>query len=48
MTSFWPDVRVREIPPAELAPFGDPATLFRNVNSPEDYEALAHEARRRL
>jgi molybdopterin-guanine dinucleotide biosynthesis protein A len=37
MTSFWPDVRVREVPAAELAAFGDPAILFRNVNSPEDY-----------
>jgi molybdopterin-guanine dinucleotide biosynthesis protein A len=46
MTSFWPDVRVREIPVAELAPFGDPAVIFRNVNSPEDYEALARVARR--
>lgn len=38
MTSFWPDVRVREVGPAELAPFGDPAQFFCNVNSPEDYE----------
>ena len=36
MTSFWPDVRVREVPEAELARFGDPAALFRNVNNPED------------
>jgi molybdopterin-guanine dinucleotide biosynthesis protein A len=46
MTSFWPDVRVREIPAAELATFGDLAAIFRNVNSREDYEALAREARR--
>lgn len=46
MTSFWPDVLVREIPVAELATFGDPAAIFRNVNSPEDYEALARETRR--
>ena len=39
MTSFWPEVRVREVPEAELASFGDPASLFRNVNSREDYEA---------
>jgi molybdopterin-guanine dinucleotide biosynthesis protein A len=36
MTSFWPDVRVREVREGELARFGDPAALFRNVNSPED------------
>lgn len=41
MTSFWSDVTVRELPASELAPFGDPAEIFRNLNSPEDYEALA-------
>jgi len=43
MTSFWPDVRVREVPAAELAAFGDPQSLFRNVNSPEDYAVLRTE-----
>ena len=38
MTSFWPDVRVREVAAAELAAFGDPAALLRNLNTPEDYE----------
>ena len=38
MTCFWPDVRVREAGPAELAGFGDPAVLLRNVNTPEDYD----------
>ena len=38
MTVFWPDVRVREVGSDELAPFGDPAELFLNVNAPEDYE----------
>jgi len=38
MTSFWPDVRVREVVPAELAAFGDPDVLFLNVNDPADYE----------
>jgi len=38
MTSFWPDVRVQEVGPAELAAFGDPDVLFLNVNTPEDYE----------
>ena len=36
MTSFWPDVRVRELPPEELHAFGDVAELFRNLNRPED------------
>jgi len=36
MTSFWPDVRVREMPPEELRVFGDVAELFRNLNTPED------------
>jgi molybdopterin-guanine dinucleotide biosynthesis protein A len=38
MTAFWPEVRVREVAPAELRAFGDPARIFRNVNSPEDYD----------
>ena len=38
MTCFWPDVRVREVGQEELAAFGDVDRLFRNVNSPEDYE----------
>lgn len=38
MKAFWPDVRVREVAPAELQAFGDPATLFLNVN---DHEAAA-------
>jgi len=37
MTCFWPDVRVRTLAEAELAAFGDPREMFRNVNSPEDY-----------
>lgn len=36
MTSFWPEVRVHELRPSELAAFGDPATLFHNVNAPAD------------
>jgi molybdopterin-guanine dinucleotide biosynthesis protein A len=38
MTSFWPDVRVRRVEPAEVSVFGDPATIFLNVNSPDDFE----------
>jgi len=39
MTAFWPDVRVRRVEAAELAAFGDPGHLFRNLNTPDDYEA---------
>jgi molybdopterin-guanine dinucleotide biosynthesis protein A len=39
MTCFWPDVRVRQPGPAEIAAFGDPTALLRNVNAPEDYDA---------
>lgn len=38
--SFWPAVRVRWIDVDELRPFGDPATLFANVNTLEDYVRL--------
>lgn len=41
MTCFWPDVRVREVGPGELAALGDPDTMLRNLNTPEDYERLA-------
>ena len=47
MTGFWADVEVREVGPDELAAFGDPDTLFLNVNTPEDYERallLDHQA----
>lgn len=37
MTCFWPDVRVREVCVPELQAFGDPALLFRNLNTPDDY-----------
>ena len=36
MTGFWPDVRVLELGVAELAAFGDPEDLFRNLNTPAD------------
>lgn len=39
MTCFWPDVRVRKVGEEELRCYGDPTTLLRNINSPEDYEA---------
>ena len=41
MTGFWPDVRRRELLPDELAAFGDPSQLFRNLNTPADLEAAA-------
>ena len=41
MTSFWPDVRVRTFAEPEIARFGDPAALFRNVNSPSDWAELS-------
>jgi molybdopterin-guanine dinucleotide biosynthesis protein A len=36
MTAFWPEVRVLRLDPGELAAFGDPAEMFRNLNAPED------------
>jgi len=44
MTSFWPDVRVRTLAEPELAPFGDPAEMFRNVNTPDDYRRVSARA----
>ena len=38
VTSFWGDVRLRELGEAELACFGDPQRLFLNVNDPHDLE----------
>jgi molybdopterin-guanine dinucleotide biosynthesis protein A len=38
MTAFWPEVRVREVRTAELVRFGDPETMFLNVNEPEDLQ----------
>jgi molybdopterin-guanine dinucleotide biosynthesis protein A len=37
MTAFWTDVRVREVGPGELARFGEPNTVFHNVNTAADY-----------
>jgi molybdopterin-guanine dinucleotide biosynthesis protein A len=44
VTSFWPGVRVRLLPAAELARFGPPERLFRNLNAPADYEAARAES----
>jgi len=38
MTAFWRDAKVREVTPAEIAPFGDPDRIFLNVNTRADYE----------
>jgi hypothetical protein len=43
MTSFWPDVRVREVGLEELVVFGEPSQLFLNVNTPEEYERALRE-----
>jgi molybdopterin-guanine dinucleotide biosynthesis protein A len=46
MTSFWPKVRVRTHPAEELARFGPPERMFRNLNDPDAYTA-AHNGRTR-
>jgi molybdopterin-guanine dinucleotide biosynthesis protein A len=40
MTSFWPDVGVREVGQDELARFGDAEEVFRNLNALSDYAEL--------
>jgi molybdopterin-guanine dinucleotide biosynthesis protein A len=42
MTSFWPRVRVRERPAQELARFGPPERMFRNLNDPSEYDAASN------
>jgi molybdenum cofactor guanylyltransferase len=39
MTCFWAEVAVRALYPDALARFGDPSTIFGNLNTPGDYEA---------
>ena len=36
ITGFFDEVRVLEIAEADLAPFGDPAQIFMNVNTPDE------------
>jgi hypothetical protein len=49
MTALLMDIRVREVGPDALAPFGPPEDLFLNVNTPEDYDrALGLAGRPRL
>lgn len=45
IVSFFPDVEVVTLPPADVASFGDPALLFLNVNAPEDRERAEAAAR---
>ena len=42
MTSFWPSVRVLERPAEELARFGPPERMFRNLNDPTEYTAASN------
>ena len=43
--AFHTDVHVRRIVRSEVERFGDPATLFLNVNTPEDHERAKRIAR---
>jgi molybdopterin-guanine dinucleotide biosynthesis protein A len=38
ITGFFPDVRVLEIPEAEVARLADPERVFMNVNTPEELD----------
>jgi len=38
LIAIFPDVRVREVSDAELAPFGDLRRLFFNCNTPADLD----------
>ena len=44
MTSFWTALCVHALYEAALAELGDPATLFRNLNTPAEYLALRSPA----
>ncbi len=46
MTAFWPHARVHRLAEAELAPFGRPERLFRNVNDASDYAAARADSSR--
>lgn len=45
MISWFPDVRVREMPAAEIAQYDAQLHSFINVNRPEDYQAAEELAR---
>ena len=40
IVSFFPQVRVRYVAPEEVAPFDPDLRSFRNVNTPEEWEAV--------
>jgi molybdopterin-guanine dinucleotide biosynthesis protein A len=46
VVSFFPQVTVRKIPLSQVREFGDPETLFLNVNTPADRELAEAAARR--
>ena len=39
MIGYFADVRVTRMPMANVATYGDPALLFRNINTPDDLDA---------
>jgi molybdopterin-guanine dinucleotide biosynthesis protein A len=41
--SFFPQVRVRYVTPEDVAPFDPHLSSFRNVNTPEEWEAIQAE-----
>jgi len=41
--SFFPQVRVRYVPPEDVTPFDPDLRSFRNVNTPEEWEAVRAE-----
>ena len=43
-TSFWPEVRVLRADESQLGAFGPLDVLFRNVNTPDDYERARGDA----
>lgn len=43
VTSFYDEVRLREVGSEELAPFDPELRSFRNINTPEDYSRLLAE-----
>ena len=40
IVSFFPDVRVRYVTPQDVKPFDAHLTAFRNVNTPQDWQAI--------
>ena len=46
VVSFFPDVQLHVLPREEVAEFGEPDTLFLNVNTPEDRERAEQIAQR--